>query len=296
MAYTAEPASTAEATPSRSVPRSRHVLSATLIVLGCLLAPAAIHSVWLHDTLLNTDFDDLALAVPILTVLTFTGGIVASANRRRTIFRGAVGLAFVMLLFLVIWNRLCTPYQHVLPASVNRAAAGTVYDQLISFLLLTLRPVFALAVVIALAAWLAGPSRIATRVRTTARDLVTRTPGQGAIPSEMSRVVRRHRNLFRLAAVVVGLVILVPLNHPGPGAVAVIAIIVLVLLAVIEVLGRAAQPEVKGPRGTRAAGARARQWPVRWIAPTDESPSRISCTASAARRKPNTFSATSRRF
>jgi hypothetical protein len=193
--------------------------------------------------------DDLALALPILTVLAFAGGVLASANRRRTIFRGAVGLAFMMLLFLVIWNGLRSPYQHALPASVNRPAAGAVYDQLISFLLLALRTVFALAVVIALAAWLAGPSRIATRVRTTARDLVTRTPGQGSVPSEVSQVVRQHRNGFRLAAVAVGLVILILLNHPGPGTVVAIAIVVLVLLAVIEVLGRAAGPEVNAPEG-----------------------------------------------
>ena len=185
--------------------------------------------------------DDLAIALPILTVVAFAGGIALSAHRRRTILHGAVALALVMLLFLVIWNAVRSPYTHALPPSVNRPAASAIYDQLISFLLLALRTVFALAVVVALAAWLAGPGRLATRVRSTARDLVTRAPGRDVVAPEVSSFVRGHRNVLRLVAVAVGLVVLVLLNHPGPTAVIVVAVLVLVLLGVIEVLGREVQ-------------------------------------------------------
>ena len=43
-----------ETTPQRA-PRWRRILSATLVVLGCIFAPLAIHAVWIHNTLLNTD-------------------------------------------------------------------------------------------------------------------------------------------------------------------------------------------------------------------------------------------------
>jgi hypothetical protein len=185
--------------------------------------------------------DDLALALPILAAVAFAGGIALSANRRRTILRGALGLAFVMLLFLVIWNALRSPYTHALPPSVNRPAASAIYDQLISFLVVALRTVFALAVVVALGAWLAGPGRLATRVRSTARDLVTRTPGRDVVAPQISSFVRGHRTMLRLVAVAAGLVVLVLLNHPGPAAVIIVAVVVLVLLAVIEVLGRQVQ-------------------------------------------------------
>jgi len=187
--------------------------------------------------------DDLAIALPILTALIFAGAIVASTNRRRTILHGAIALAFVMLAFWVIWNALRNPYSGALPPSVNRPAANAVYDQLISFLVLALKTVFALAVVIALAAWLAGPGRIATRVRTTVRNLVAKTPGQSAVRPEVAQFARRYRNPLRLAAVGVGLVILVALHYPSPLSVLVIALVVLVLLGVVEVLARAAEAQ-----------------------------------------------------
>lgn len=185
--------------------------------------------------------DDLALALPIMTLVAFAGGIALSGDRRRTILRGAIGLAFVMLLFLVIWNSLRSPYTHALPASVNRPAAAAIYDQMISFLLTALRTVFALAVVIALGAWLAGPGRLATRIRTLARDLVARTPGHDVVSPRVTGFVRAHRNGLRLVAVGFGLLVLALLNHPGVTTVIVLAVIVLVLLAVIEVLGRGAR-------------------------------------------------------
>ena len=192
--------------------------------------------------------DDVALVLPILTVLAFAGAVLASGDRRRTTVRGAVGLAFVMLLFLVIWNALRSPYQDALPASVNRLAAGAVYDQLLSFLLLALRTVLALALVVALGAWLAGPGRLATRVRTGTRNLVFRAPGQGAISPRVARLVGSDRRVLRFGVIGLGLLVLVVLNHPGPGAVVVIAILVLVLLAVIELLARAGQGDPTSQR------------------------------------------------
>lgn len=187
--------------------------------------------------------DDGVIVLPILTALLFAGAIVASTNRRRTILRGAIALAFVMLAFWVIWNALRNPYSGALPPSVNRPAANAVYDQLISFLVLALKTVFALAVVVALGAWLSGPGRVATRVRSTVRNLVARTPGQGAVPPAVAGFARHYRTPLRLAAVGVGLVVLVLLNHPSPLSVLVIALIVLLLLGVVEVLARAAEIE-----------------------------------------------------
>jgi len=184
--------------------------------------------------------DDLAIALPILSVLLFAGAILVSGNRRRTVFRAGLGLALATLVFLTIWNVARSPYLSALPASVSPAAAGAVYDQLLSFLLTALRALFAFAVIVALGAWLAGPGRFPTRIRAGARSLVSRTPGQSAISPKVSGFVTAHRTSLRLLIVGLGLVVLVLLSHPGPWAVVVIAIIVLLLLGVLELLGRTA--------------------------------------------------------
>jgi len=186
--------------------------------------------------------DDLAIALPILSVLLFAGALLASGDRRRTIVRAALGLALATLVFLMIWNVARSPYLSALPAGVSPAAAGAIYDQLLSFLLTALRTLFVFAVIVALGAWLAGPGRLATRIRTGVRGLVSRTPGQGAVSPKVSGFVAAHRTALRLLVVGLGLVILVLLSHPGPWAVVVVAIIVLLLLGVVELLGRAAVP------------------------------------------------------
>lgn len=185
-------------------------------------------------------FDDLAIALPFLIVLVFAGAILASANRRRTVLRDALGSAFAAVLFLTLWNVTRGFYLHALPASVSRPAAGAIYDQLLSFLFLALRTIVAVGVIVALGAWLAGPGRLATRIRTGARNLVSRTPGQSAISPKVSGFVARYRTPLRVLVVGLGLLILVVLNHPGPVAVVVTAVLVLLFLGLIELLGRGA--------------------------------------------------------
>src|SRR5262249_47052583 len=56
-AVMADAAGAGDARPDarRRVPRWRRILSVTLLVLGCILTPIAIHTVWIHHTLLDTD-------------------------------------------------------------------------------------------------------------------------------------------------------------------------------------------------------------------------------------------------
>jgi hypothetical protein len=129
-------------------------------------------------------------------------------------------------------------YLDALPDSVNRAAAESVYDQLVSFLRLGLRALFTLAIVIALAAWLAGPTRWATSIRVGTRNLVTRPATPGAQPTRVGTFVGDARVLLRVLVVGIGLVLLVVLSHPGPIAVLLIALLVLAGLLLIEFLAR----------------------------------------------------------
>ncbi len=194
-------------------------------------------------------FDDLAIVLPILAVVAFAAGIVAAADRRRKLVRGAVALSLVMLFFIVVWKALRSPYTDALPPSVNQPAARAVYDQLISFLLLALWTVFALSVVVALGGWLAGPGELATRIRTKVRDALSRTPGEQLVPARVAQLAKARKNAIRAAIIGLGLLILVLLNHPGPLAVVLIAVLVLALLGGLEIVVRGA-PVDQGARGS----------------------------------------------
>jgi hypothetical protein len=100
------------------------------------------------------------------------------------------------------------------------------------------RTVFVLAIIGALAAWLSGPGRAATRLR----HAVHREP-TGEDVSPIGAFVGHYRTALRILVVAIGLVLLVVLNHPKPLAVLVITVLVLIGLLVIELLGRHAPSE-----------------------------------------------------
>jgi hypothetical protein len=183
--------------------------------------------------------DDVANYLPFVTLALFVVAVLLSGNRRRTILRTALGIALGMGILLTIFNLGRTVYLDALPASVNEQAATAVYDQVLSFLRTSVRTGFVLALVIALGAWLTGPSRLAVRIRQAAR----REPVEGAEPSPVGSWVGHYRNVLRVLVVAAGLILLVALNHPTPGAVLVVTVLVLIGLLIIELLGRNAPAE-----------------------------------------------------
>ena len=183
--------------------------------------------------------DDVANYLPFITLALFAVAVALSGNRRRTILRTALGVALGLGILLTIFNLGRTVYLDALPASVNQQAATAVYDQVLSFLRTSLRTGFVLALVIALGAWLSGPSRLAVRLRQAAR----REPVEGAEPSPVGSWVGHYRNVLRVLVVAAGLILLVVLTNPTPAAVLVVTVLVLVGLVIIELLGRNAPAE-----------------------------------------------------
>jgi hypothetical protein len=193
-------------------------------------------------------FDDLVVALPVITVVGFAGALAVSPDRRRTLARAAFGLVLATALLLTVFNVARSVYLNVLPGSVDRSAAAAVFDQLVSFLLLTLRSVFSVAAGVMVAAWLGGPGRVASRVRAVARDVVGAAPARAPVSPAVARWVAGTLPQLRVAVGGVGLLMLVVLDHPGPVTVLIVAVLVLAGLGALEVLGRGAG----GPRGARA--------------------------------------------
>jgi hypothetical protein len=135
-------------------------------------------------------------------------------------------------------------------AAVPAAAA---FDIVVRFLRVALRTLFVVGLVVAVGAWLAGPSPAAVQVRSTAARGVAALR-RGAIATWLSEGpvgpwVHGHRVLLRVVVVVIGVLVLLFLDRPTGLDVLGIAVLVVVLLGVIEFLDQPGAP----PAGTEAA-------------------------------------------
>jgi hypothetical protein len=183
--------------------------------------------------------DRVANFLPFILLALLAVAIALSGNRRRTVLRAALGIAFAMALLLVILNVARNIYLDSLPKSVNQDAARAVYEQVLSFLRLSLRTSLVVALLVAIGAWIAGPGRVATRIRQSVRGTKEVAPGETA--SGLSTFVYERRNALRIAVVAIGALILILLQAPSPVGALFIAVLVVVGLVVIELLGRDAR-------------------------------------------------------
>jgi hypothetical protein len=177
----------------------------------------------------------LSIVLPIVMLLFFAAAIAISRNRRMTVLHAGLGFAAAMLVVLTAFNLGRTAYLDALKAAHPDAAAA-VYDQLLSFLRLSARSLFALGLVVAIGAWLAGPSTAAVRVRSFVRG------GEGTqLATEgFPGWIARSRTGLRIVFVAIGALILVTWSHPRPLTVLIITIVVLIAIALTEFFARTA--------------------------------------------------------
>jgi hypothetical protein len=139
-------------------------------------------------------------------------------------------------------------YLNALPASASQSANAAAYDIVVRLLRTTNRVLFAVGLLIALGAYLAGSSRVALAVRgrtTGALDGVgDRVAACGFDFHGVAKFVARYANPLRIAGVIASFLILVILNHPGVAAVLWLLIGLLVYLAVVTILERVGRERV----------------------------------------------------
>jgi hypothetical protein len=106
----------------------------------------------------------IAWVLPFLALACFAAAIGLSRHRRRTLQRGAIGVALAVGVQLVLLKVGRNLYLDVVTTKKSTpGAAGAVWDQMTSFLRTSGITIIVLALVIAAAAWAAGPSPGATR-------------------------------------------------------------------------------------------------------------------------------------
>jgi hypothetical protein len=180
-----------------------------------------------------------------------------SVNRRRTVIWWGIGAAIAMSLLGVGIVLGRSAYLHtVVSSSLPHDAAAATFDTLVRFLRQGLRFVLALGLLVALAAWVTGPSRFAVRLRTTFSEafggLGDQAEARGWDFGVFGTWVNRYRTALRVGGVLLMLLFLVFAYRPSATRLLVLTLLLLVYFAAVEFVSRAARDEPPAGPGAPA--------------------------------------------
>lgn len=189
--------------------------------------------------------DRLATWLPWLTAALLASGIALARSHRRAVQAAGLGVAASMLVLAASLTVTRLVLVGSVPARSSAATAAS-FDVLVRFLRDGLRTVLVLGLVVALGAYLSGPS--AVRLRAAGARFLAWLRERGPSTGPVGRWVHTYRRVLRGTAVALAALIFVFLDRPSGAAVLVLAALLAVCLAVIQFL---AQP----PPGASAAEA-----------------------------------------
>ncbi|MFD3663905.1 hypothetical protein ACFWVF_25535 [Streptomyces sp. NPDC058659] len=178
--------------------------------------------------------------LPVISVLLVAGGILLAARRRRALVAGALGIAVAALVLGIALTVFRTVYLNALPSGVSPAAAGAVYDTLVRYLRTSVRVFATLGVLVAVAAWISGPSRPATLARGLWDSGISATRATadhaGLRTGPVGPFVRRYRTWITWILVAAAAAACVFWPHPTGWVVLGLALGLLFALAVVAFL------------------------------------------------------------
>ena len=184
----------------------------------------------------------LAIALPIVALVLIAAAVALAPDRRRMLARAGVGIVVAMVVTAVALRIVRTAITDQIEVDVRRQAVESLWGRLFETLFLQTAALIALGLVIALGAWLAGPARLAVRLRGRVRSLGGggTTAAAATEPSGVARLLGAHRTGVRLGilAVAAGALLLLP----GPSALAIVVVAVLALAAIVGAEILAAPP------------------------------------------------------
>jgi hypothetical protein len=170
--------------------------------------------------------NDLAIVLPIITLLCFAASVVLVGNRRRGLVRAAAGLAASMAAVLVVVAVARNQYLSGLNPNQSVAANQAVIDTVTATLRLGLRIILAVSALIAVVALLAGNRRLRAWA---SRDDRPDNP--------VHRFVVRHRRSLQWGMFGLALLVLVIWSEPTTLVAVIVVAISLVLIGVVGFYG-----------------------------------------------------------
>jgi hypothetical protein len=196
--------------------------------------------------------DTVSFVLGVLVFVFLGIALVLSGNRRRTLLRWGIGLFFAMALTAIAIALSRNAYLNAVSGDeLPRSSAAAAFDILVRFLRNAVRVLAVIGIIVAIAAFLTGDSKLARRIRGMGHRVVTGRGDADApdrVPSSFSMFVAGHKPALRIVGVAVVLLALVWWDRPTPLTVLVLALVLLAYLGLVEFLGRA-------PKLTEEAGA-----------------------------------------
>ena len=184
---------------------------------------------------------DLKIVLPILALVLLAAGVFTARGRRRALIVVGLGVAASMVVLAIGLLIARTIYLNSVPSNVLPSdAAAAAFDALVHFLRVGLRVVLAVGLVIAIGAFITGPSRAAVRTRAALGSGITwlRNLGErrGMSTGPVGEWTYRHRALLRIGALTLVALILVFWGQPTALTVILLVVILLILLGLIELV------------------------------------------------------------
>jgi hypothetical protein len=170
--------------------------------------------------------NDLAIVLPIISLLLFAASVVLARNRRRGLVRAAAGLALSMAVVLVAVAVARNQYLSSLSPNQSVPANQAVIDTVTATLRLGLRIIFGVSAFIAVVALLAGNRRLRAWASRADRP-----------DNPVHRFVVRHRRGLQWGLLGLALLVLVVWSEPTTLVAIVVVAIALVLIGLVGLYG-----------------------------------------------------------
>ncbi|MGZ5398951.1 MAG: hypothetical protein ACXWDM_02985 [Nocardioides sp.] len=182
----------------------------------------------------------LALWLPVLGLTLIAAAVYVARDRSRTLVVAGLAVAVSMLLLGATLNVLRPFYLDALPASSSAAAAGAIYDQLVSFIRFALRGVLVMALTVAVVAWFNashGTGASARRALGGGLAAARRTrSGVGMDTGRVGAALAQYRGPLRVAVVGIAALAYLAQDHPTGGTALAFVLVTGVVLLLIELL------------------------------------------------------------
>lgn len=190
--------------------------------------------------------DALAFAFPVLFVGFLGIAIWLSPHRRRTIIRWGIGITIasgITALIALLGRGIYL--DSVAGPSLPRDALAATWDTLLRFLRGGLRAMMALGLLVAFVAWILGPTKLAEKLRTTARDTVggmgDTAEAHGYDFGRFGGFVNRNERRLQIAGVVVALLSVLFADRISASRLIWALILLVVFLGAVQFVSRAAK-------------------------------------------------------